>query len=36
MAIAKPDCPYHSPDEFKVIIEEKTGVPVILGTHEYM
>ncbi len=35
MAVAKPDCPYHTPLEFAQMIEDKTGVEVVLGTHEY-
>jgi predicted metal-binding protein len=35
MAGAKPDCPYSTPDEKAKYIQEKTGIPVILGTHEY-
>jgi predicted metal-binding protein len=34
-ASAKPGCPYGSPEEFAGILEEKTGIPVILGTHDY-
>ena len=33
---AKPDCPYGTPDQFAQIIQKKTGVPVNLGTHEYV
>ena len=33
---AKPDCPYGTPDQFAQIIQKKTGVPVSLGTHEYV
>ena len=32
---AKPGCPYGSADEFAGILEDKTGIRVILGTHEY-
>lgn len=35
MANAKPACPYASAEEMAKIIENKTGVPVFLGTHEY-
>lgn len=35
MASAKPDCPYSTPEEKAEIITAKTGVPVILGTHDY-
>ncbi|HDD36343.1 MAG: CGGC domain-containing protein [Archaeoglobaceae archaeon] len=32
---AVPKCPYGSAEEFAKLLEEKFGVPVILGTHEY-
>lgn len=32
---AKPGCPYASAEDLAKMIEGKTGVPVILGTHEY-
>lgn len=35
MANAKPACPYASAEEMAKILQEKTGVPVILGTHDY-
>ena len=35
MANAKPACPYSSAEEISQLIQGKTGVPVILGTHEY-
>jgi predicted metal-binding protein len=35
MANAKPACPYASAEEMATIIGDKTGVPVVLGTHEY-
>lgn len=35
MANAKPDCPYSTPEEKATYIEGKTGVKVILGTHDY-
>jgi predicted metal-binding protein len=35
MANAKPKCPYASPEEMAAILQEKTGVPVVLGTHDY-
>jgi predicted metal-binding protein len=35
MAKAKPKCPYRDPEEMAKIIEEKTGVNVMLGTHNY-
>lgn len=35
MANAKPDCPYSSADEKAQMIENKTGIQVVLGTHDY-
>ena len=35
LANAKPDCPYTSPQELAAILEKKTGVSVIMGTHDY-
>ncbi|MBW2370676.1 MAG: CGGC domain-containing protein [Deltaproteobacteria bacterium] len=32
---AKPGCPYMTPQEMATIIENKTGVTVELGTHDY-
>jgi len=32
---ARPGCPYTSPEELAGLIEGKTGVPVVQGTHEY-
>jgi predicted metal-binding protein len=32
---AKPGCPYATPEDMAKIIENKVGVPVIMGTHEY-
>ncbi len=32
---AKPGCPYAGPDELAQIIQNKTGIPVIQGTHDY-
>ena len=34
-ANAKPSCPYGTPEEFAAILEGKTGVPVVAGTHDY-
>jgi predicted metal-binding protein len=36
MAKAKPACPYAKPEEMAEIITAKTGLPVILGTHDYV
>ncbi len=35
MANAKPECPYTSAEEKAKIIEGKTGIKVVLGTHDY-
>jgi len=35
LANAKPGCPYSDADEMAQILEEKTGVKVIKGTHDY-
>ncbi|MFP4475318.1 MAG: CGGC domain-containing protein [Desulfatibacillaceae bacterium] len=35
MAGAKPACPYATPEQMASILEAKTGVPVVLGTHDY-
>ena len=35
LAGAKPGCPYASPEEFAEILEEKTGIRVVQGTHDY-
>ena len=35
MANAKPDCPYRSAEELATVLQDKFGVEVILGTHEY-
>jgi predicted metal-binding protein len=35
LAKAKPECPYSSAEQFAQIIQGKTGLPVIMGTHEY-
>jgi predicted metal-binding protein len=35
LANAKPGCPYGGAEEFARILEEKTGIKVILGTHDY-
>jgi len=32
---AKPECPYGKPEQFAQIIQNKTGIPVKLGTHDY-
>jgi predicted metal-binding protein len=32
---AKPGCPYGTPEEFAALLQEKTGVEVVLGTHAY-
>lgn len=35
MANAKPACPYGTAEEFAKILEGKTGVKVVCGTHDY-
>lgn len=35
LVTAVPGCPYTSADEIAHVIEEKTGIPVIQGTHDY-
>ncbi|NLI81218.1 MAG: CGGC domain-containing protein [Deltaproteobacteria bacterium] len=32
---AKPGCPYGSAEEMAKLLQTKTGIPVILGTHDY-
>lgn len=32
---ARPGCPYATPEELAKILQEKTGIPVVLRTHEY-
>lgn len=32
---AKPDCPYTNAEELAKILEEKTGIKVVMGTHNY-
>jgi len=34
-ANAKPDCPYSDAHEMAKILEERTGIKVLLGTHDY-
>ncbi len=35
MVGAKPECPYSSAVDFAKILENKTGIAVVLKTHEY-
>lgn len=35
LANGKPECPYLKPEELAQLIEEKTGINVVLGTHDY-
>ena len=35
LAKAKPDCPYFKPEDLAKIVEKKTGIQVVLGTHDY-
>lgn len=32
---ATPGCPYSTPDEMAKMLEEKTGIKVVQGTHDY-
>jgi predicted metal-binding protein len=32
---AKPPCPYATPEDLAQMLQSKTGIPVILGTHDY-
>ena len=32
---AKPKCPHMTPEELAKMIENKIGLPVVLGTHDY-
>ena len=32
---AKPGCPYSNAEEMAGILEDKTGIRVVLGTHDY-
>ena len=34
-ANAKPDCPYNDAQEMAKILANKTGIPVLSGTHDY-
>ena len=36
LANAKPGCPYSDPQEIAQILENKTGVRVVSGTHDYI
>ena len=35
LANATPECPYAEPEDLAKILENKTGVKVVLGTHDY-
>jgi predicted metal-binding protein len=35
LANAKPECPYFKPEDLAKMVEKKTGIKVVLGTHEY-
>jgi len=35
LAKVKPECPYVKPEDLARIVENKTGVKVVLGTHDY-
>ena len=36
LANAKPGCPYTDVEEMSVMLEEKTGIEVLAGTHDYI
>lgn len=35
LANAKPSCPYSSAEEMAEILKNKTGIEVVMGTHDY-
>jgi len=35
LASAKPDCPYTKPEDLAKLVENKTGIKLVLGTHDY-
>ena len=35
LAYAKPECPYSNPEDMAKTLESKTGVKVVMGTHDY-
>jgi predicted metal-binding protein len=35
LANAKPDCPYGTAEELAKMLEGKTGIQVVIGTHDY-
>lgn len=35
LAEAKPGCPYTKAEDLAKILEERTGIKVVLGTHDY-
>lgn len=35
LANAKPDCPYRTAEELATMLKDKTGIDVVLGTHDY-
>ena len=35
LSSAKPDCPYIKPEDLAQLVENKTGIKVVLGTHDY-
>lgn len=35
LANAKPGCPYTNAEEIAKLLEEKTGIRVVIGTHDY-
>ena len=35
LANASPGCPYSTPDDMAKMLEDKTGIKVVQGTHDY-
>jgi predicted metal-binding protein len=35
LANTKPDCPYGTAEELAKMLEGKTGIQVVIGTHDY-
>ena len=35
LANAKPGCPYTNAEDMAKMLESKTGIPIVLGTHDY-
>jgi predicted metal-binding protein len=35
LSSAKPDCPYTKPEDLAQLVENKTGIKVVMGTRDY-